>query len=332
MINIRFATTDDANIIMKFINVNWKENHILSRNAELFLCDHQDNTRINYVIAIDNNEIKGVLGFIKYSNEKSDVATVIWKALKNNNQPMLGIELLEFLRNSTDYRVLFSPGINAKTIGIYNYLGIYTNHLNQFVILNDNIKTYSIVKIKTKQHLEKLRFLESKKYNLKELNRNQLDFNFDGYKDYIPHKDKDYFIKRYYNYPIYEYKVYGIYKETSISSVLVTREVIVGHSKVLRIMDYLGDENDIVYVSKYLYQIVVDNDYECIDFMCFGFEETNLKKGCFTKVDYESQNLIVPNYFSPFIQKNIRINFMADTKATDKIRICKADGDQDRPT
>jgi hypothetical protein len=96
-------------------------------------------------------------------------------------------------------------------------------------------------------------------------------------------------------------------------------------------MDYLGNENDIIYISKYLYQIVIDNDYEYIDFMCYGFNDDNLKEACFTKINLESNDLIVPNYFSPFVQENIKINFMADTKELDKIRIFKADGDQDRP-
>jgi hypothetical protein len=97
-------------------------------------------------------------------------------------------------------------------------------------------------------------------------------------------------------------------------------------------MDYLGNDNDIIYISKYLYQIVIDNDYEYIDFMCYGFNDDNLKEACFTKINLESNDLIVPNYFSPFSQENIKINFMADTKEIDKIRIFKADGDQDRPS
>ena len=37
------------------------------------------------------------MGFIKYSDNNSDLATVIWKALKSHTNPMLGIELLEFI-------------------------------------------------------------------------------------------------------------------------------------------------------------------------------------------------------------------------------------------
>ena len=330
MITIKFATTENTDEIMNFINDNWKENHILARDKDFFLYEHQDNKRINYVLSYDEDKINGVLGFIKYSGDNSDVATVIWKALKSDTNPMLGIELLEFLRNNSEYKVTFSPGINAKTIGIYNYLGIYTNYLSQFVIINDKIKNHKILKIKDATYSTKLNFIENTEYIFKEIGQHQLDFNFND-NHHIPHKDKEYFVKRYYNHPIYKYTVFGVYKEEIISSLIVAREVVVGNSKILRIMDYLGNENNIIYISKYLYQIVIDNDYEYIDFMCYGINDTTLEKACFTKVNLKSNDLIVPNYFSPFIQENIKINFMADTKEIDKIRIFKADGDQDRP-
>jgi len=329
---IKLATIEDTDEIMNFINDNWKENHILARNKDFFIYEHKDKNNINYVISLEDDEINGVLGFIKYSKNNSDIATVIWKALKSNNNPMLGIELLEFLRHDKKYNVVFSPGINKKTIGIYNYLDIYTNHLNQFLIVNDNIQDYKILRIKDKKYLISKNFIINTEYSLMKINKDNLEFNFDDYNYFIPHKDKEYFIKRYFNHPIYNYSIYGIYKNDILNSLIVMREVIVESSKILRIMDYLGDENDLVYVSKYLYQIVLDYDYEYIDFMCYGFSEKTFTKACFTKIDLNSKELIAPNYFAPFVQENITINFMADTKEIDKLRICKADGDQDRPS
>jgi len=330
MNHIRLANISDISQIMIFINDNWKENHILARDKDFFIYEHQDNNIINYVISLEDNEINGVLGFIKYSDNNSDIATVIWKALKNDTHPMLGIELLEFLRNHKKYNIIFSPGINKKTIGIYNYLDIYTNHLNQYIIVNNNIKDYKILQIKDENKLIDHNFIMNTDYIIKEIKNNELEFNFDDY-NYIPHKDKAYFIKRYFNHPIYNYTVYSIEKNNLFSSLLVTREVFVEKSKILRIMDFLGNENDLIYISNYLHKIVIDNNYEYIDFMCYGFDDEILKKASFSKVDIKSDELIAPNYFAPFLKENIQINFMADTKDIDKLRICKADGDQDRP-
>ena len=330
MNQIRIAKSDDINQIMKFINDNWKENHILARDKNFFIYEHQDNNTINYVISLEDNKINGVLGFIKYSDYNSDIATVVWKALKSDTNPMIGIELLEFLRNYKEYNTVFSLGINKKTIGIYNYLDIYTNYLNQFIIVNNNIKDYKILQIKDEKKLIPNNFILNMDYTLNEIDDNELEFNFDDYY-YIPHKDKAYFIKRYFNHPIYNYTVYTIKKKETLNSLVVTREVVIGDSKILRIMDYLGDEIDMIFISKYLYQIILDNNYEYIDFMCYGFDEDTLKKAGFTKIDIESNELIAPNYFAPFVKENIQINFMIDTKDIKKIRICKADGDQDRP-
>ena len=330
MNHIRLANISDISQIMIFINDNWKENHILARDKDFFIYEHQDNNIINYVISLEDNEINGVLGFIKYSDNNSDIATVIWKALKNDTHPMLGIELLEFLRNHKKYNIIFSPGINKKTIGIYNYLDIYTNHLNQYIIVNNNIKDYKILQIKDENKLIDHNFIMNTGYIIKEIKNNELEFNFDDY-NYIPHKDKAYFIKRYFNHPIYNYTVYSIEKNNLFSSLLVTREVFVEKSKILRIMDFLGNENDLIYISNYLHKIVIDNNYEYIDFMCYGFDDEILKKASFSKVDIKSDELIAPNYFAPFLKENIQINFMADTIDIDKLRICKADGDQDRP-
>ncbi len=332
MSHIRLANISDINQIMKFINDNWKENHILARDKDFFIYEHQDNNTINYVISLEDNEINGVLGFIKYSNNDSDIATVVWKALKSETNPMLGIELLEFLRNSNNYNVVFSPGINKKTIGIYKYLDIYTNYLNQFIIINNTIQNYKILQISHQIDLIPTNFIIDKNYSLIKINaKEELNFHFNK-QQYIPFKDKDYFIKRYFNHPIYNYNIYAIKNKKINSSIIVTREIIVENSKILRIMDYLGDENDLMYITHEFYKIILDNNYEYLDFMCYGFGEDTLKKANFTKIDIESSELIAPNYFAPFVKENIQINFMADTKDIDKLRICKADGDQDRPS
>jgi len=340
MEGIRLANTNDISQIMMFINDHWKENHILARDKDFFIYQHQDNDiyqhqdndTINYVISLESGKINGILGFIKYSENNSDIATALWKALKSDARPMIGIELLQFLRNQEGYNIVFSPGINKKTIGIYNYLGIYTNHLNQFLIVNNNLEDYQILKTKHEKSSMPNNFILNSDYSLSETNESELEFNFDEYDCFIPHKDKAYFSKRYFDHPIYNYKVYAVNKQGRVSSLLVTREVVAENSKILRIMDYLGDERDIVYISSHLYQIVLDHDYEYVDFMCFGFSENILVKAGFTKINLNSNELIAPNYFAPFVQANIQIHFMADTKSISRLRICKADGDQDRPS
>jgi hypothetical protein len=331
--SIKFATIDDVDEIMKFIHRHWKKNHILSQNKDFFLYEHQDGKRINFVLYKNkNNVLDGILGFIKSSDTNSDIYTVIWKVVSNKERPMLGIELLEFLRNSSKYKVLSGPGVNAKTIGIYKYLNIYTGYLEQFVLLNDKIKNFKIAKILDKKNLQSVQFLTSNKYNLLKISEENLMFNFEKYKDVIPYKDEKYFVKRYFNHPIYKYDIYGIVKGNKTCGLLVMRSVSANNSKALRIVDFIGDPECLKFVTISLHKKIINENYEYVDFMCFGFNHKSLLSAGFKLVDLDSSELIIPNYFSPFVSKNIRINFFVDTDKVERVKMCKADGDQDRPS
>jgi hypothetical protein len=331
--NIKFSDIDDVDEIMQFINDHWKENHILSQNKGLFLYEYLDNQRLNFVISKDSdNKINGILGFIKSSDQIKDIWCAIWKAVKTDKNPMLGIELLEYLRNSKDFGVLTCNGIAIQTINIYKFLNIYTSYLSHYVILNDNISECKIAKVDNSFSIIKPKFLDSNNFSFREIFEAELTFDFEKYKKNIPYKDKSYFVKRYFNHPIYKYKIYGVFFKKNNSALLVTREEKVQKSKVLRIVDYIGEDSDIKFVSKYLYSIIVQNNYEYADFMCYGFDKKQLINAGFFKVDHDTNELVIPNYFNPFVQENTKIYFFADTNQIERVRMVKADGDQDRPS
>ena len=56
-----------------------------------------------------------------------------------------------------------------------------------------------------------------------------------------------------------------------------------------------------------------------------------LKAG-FLEVDFKNKELVIPNHFEPFVQKNIAISYFTDSQCIENLRIFKADGDQDRPS
>ena len=49
-------------------------------------------------------------------------------------------------------------------------------------------------------------------------------------------------------------------------------------------------------------------------------------------MDCEKKDIVIPNYFEPFIQENISISYFTDSQNLENLRIFKADGDQDRPS
>ena len=110
------------------------------------------------------------------------------------------------------------------------------------------------------------------------------------------------------------------------------RKEVVNNAKILRIVDFLGNQNGFKFISCYLYEKIINEKYEYMDFMCFGFDYNILEKSGFIKVNPNKSKIIIPNYFSPLVLENTKINFFADTKNIEKIRMFKADGDQDRPS
>ena len=322
---------------MAFINLEWKEGHILARDEYFFRYEHQNDKQVNFVVARDetSNDIVGILGFIRYNfQNNSDVSTVIWKVINDSNNPLLGIQLLNFLQKEVWIRTLFSIGINYKTKGIYNYLGMYTNKLSHFVIVNSNLNEYKIAHIDNLKTKTNLVNLIADKKNVKIIKDvNELGkFEFEKFQIFIPYKSIEYFLKRYFAHPIYKYEVYGVYHEHEIETLFVLRVDSYNESRVVRVVDFLGLEKNIRLIAKFLTILILEENFEYADFYCFGLDEDNLKESGFQLLESCNDELIIPNYFNPFVNKNIPIHFFANTQDTHLLRFFKADGDQDRPS
>lgn len=327
---IRVASINDCDAIIDFIQREWKSDHIFCLNRDFFLYQYQDREKLNFIISLsDDGKISGVLGFIRASSsDESDVWAALWKVSANNGNAMLGLQLMDFLRNMFPSRV-FCSGINDKTIPLYQYLGMHTGILKLFVMINQQIKSYKVCEINSS--LITPVFNNSQDYQLVELG-DKFDYTFESTTESVPFKDKNYYLKRFLNHPIYKYKPIGIYFEGNIKAVIITREQALNDSKILRLVDFIGDEKYLKFVSGQLYNLLIANDYEYIDFICHGFNKKELLNANFIEVDLDSHEIIIPNYFSPFLKKNVKINFSADKDSFSQLKICKADGDQDRPS
>jgi len=72
--------------------------------------------------------------------------------------------------------------------------------------------------------------------------------------------------------------------------------------------------------------------HEYIDILTFGLSDHLLKKSGFNRLDHSQLEIVVPNHFEPFVQKNVKVGFFSNIKNLADLRIYKADGDQDRPS
>ncbi|MFJ7699425.1 hypothetical protein [Lysinibacillus fusiformis] len=327
---IRYANIADIDSIMKFIKKNWAYKHILANSKGFFIYEFMNfNKGLNFVIAEKNKDIQAILGFIEYGNENQNIMTVMWKSISKEN-PFLGVELLKYLTEDNVYKSVSSVGINKKTEGIYKFLGYTTGSLQHFYRLA-NRESYNIAKIGEKIIIP---YTVEKGFELILLNNFEEllgNFNYESYNksNSNPFKEAWYIEKRYYKHPIYQYKVFGIknVKCDAVYSLIIGREITQNNSKILRIVDFLGNEEDLNNISFEIEKLIEEEGYEYIDFYQYGIDEKVLHNAGFIKKTGDIN--IIPNYFEPYELKNVDIHFF--TTNSENIRLFKADCDQDRP-
>lgn len=322
---VRFAVKEDIPRIMDFIKQYWKIDHILANNRSFFEYEFVKNDEVCFVALEREERIEGILGYIPCSNEKQrDLFTVMWKVLEEHNT-FGGISLLKYLIENGNCRHIFSSGLNEGTRSIYKYLGYKVDYLSHYYRLND-MEEYKIASIARKEILP---VCNLNMCQLKPVSENYFKTNV-IYNKNNPYKDTNYYIRRFFNHPIYTYNVYEIFlEEKATNSFIVMREEKLMDRKCIHIVDYVGDIDKLKYISEPIQKMLTENQYEYIDFYQFGIDSAVMEEAGFSLNQRNAEN-IIPNYFHPFVQKNVSIGIFYEGKINPYI--FKADGDQDRPS
>ncbi len=315
-------------MIMEFIKKNWNANHILVRDRNFFEWMYTDSQGCNFIIAVDEDEnMLGMEGVIKYNNsDHPDIAGTLWKVVKTPN-PRLGMEIGEKVYEVYQPKCSVAPGLNRKAVRINQILGFLTMPLNHYYILGQ-CDTYNIALVKeTPQRLventNKKFVLLSSQDEVEEI----LDDDLQRQK--TPYKDLNYIIHRYMEHPIYKYDLLGIHEaDKPVRSILIGREVSYGNSYAYKIVDYLGYYEDLAGTASCFYNFIDERKYEYIDLYCYGIPDEILKTAGFCK--RVADEIIIPNYFSPFERKNVDIYF--SSSQNEGLNVFRGDGDQDRPS
>lgn len=330
-IEIRHATVEDRESIIKFLAEHWSKDHVFVRNPSLFDYYHKFDSKITFVIAEDKKEKKiyGIEGYILANNtENPDVWGVIWKVIPNS-VPLLGVRIMKYIRETTKCRIFAGVGVNPNTaLKIMKGLKEFTGKLDHYYRLA-NLENYQIAKVENKEILEIISGEQRKLVLIQ--NADDLLRNFDMGLSYTkPFKDKEYIIERYFNHPFHQYKVYAIKKEEEekYTAILILREQNHMENKVLRIIDFIGNVQELRYIGFEIQNILDTKKYEYIDFYCKGIDSEILRDMGFILREENDVN-IIPNYFEPFISENIEIYY--NTSDDTDFYAFKGDADQDRP-
>lgn len=331
-ITIRFAVRDDVDRVMQAIKKHWDANHIMGSNKDFFLYIFaENNEKIRMVIAeeLNTGEIAGFLGYIKYSaDDPCDIALVFWKAV-DGKEAFLGIKLMLFLLKRIKPALIFSIGVNPDTaLPIYKKLKYHTGKVEHYYRLSDRTE-YKIAQIADKRILP---VMDSDWNILPLLNFTEFNTKIDNtlLKEMRPYKDKNYFSYRFFEHPIYRYKIYGITRKgtDTIPAFFVCREAEKFGVKILRIIDYIGKEEYFGYIAAPIQNLIGENNYEYIDCYCCGMSEQTMNKAGLV-LRTENDKNIIPNYFEPFLCKNGDVYYF--TSNTENFRAFRGDADQDQP-
>lgn len=328
-INIRKAVLSDIDNIIEFIKEHYyQKNHVFTRNKELFYSWHVRNDDVWFIIAEGTESCKlyGMLGYTLYSDcDNSDISLAMFQTIKSGD-PSLGIEIIRYLMNYYQGSCVCSSGIVKSVRGLYSFLGYQVGALRHYYRLSDKDQ-YSIAKIEKKI----IPPAADTGYTLRLFNTMQeVDNNTtpEIYGWAIPRKTPYYVQHKFFDNLGYQYKVYGIFNCSNRCVGLLTgREIRHNGAKCFKIVDYIGNDEQLRYVSFGLQKLLENNDYEYIDFYETGIPDEIMTAAGFVFND-KSDN-IIPHYFEPFLLDNIDIYYC--TTQGDKFHAYRSDGGQERP-
>lgn len=334
---IRLAQYSEIDQIMDFIGKQWKKGHILSLDRKLFEYEFVDDKIVHIIVAIDKGTrtIEAVAGFLMCSHtsdpEKLDVWGSLWKVNDSHqNMTFLGVELIRRLTDSLHCRNHLGVGINPNTTLIIRKTAFHEKvaKMKHYYRLNPDISEYKIAVVNRQGT-----FLQTSSTLVTDVTEffsvDEIRNKFDIEKlNCVPYKDFWYLEKRFFCHPYYVYRIFGLQREDGkVDGLMVAREVETFGHRVLRIVDYIGDQKLFGGLNNLFSKLMHEMQLEYIDFYTFGFDEQSILDAGFQLKDDSDIN-IIPNYFEPFLQENVDIWVRYKSG---NVLFCKADGDQDRP-
>lgn len=331
-ISIRHAELEDQNKIIQFLKEYWKKDHIFVVCPELFEYYHVIDGKLTFVIAEDDisKKIYGLQGYIASNrSDNPDVWGAIWKTIPCP-YPFLGIDIMRFIRKSINCRIFAGCGANPKTtIPLLKFLREKTGKMDHYYRIADQ-PSYEIAVIHQKTIIPLNNSPQYKLIKFNNIVQLKERFDIEKYKDRKPYKDIWYVNRRYFKHPINDYHVYGIDKGINrIDSILIAREQLQNGAKILRIVDFIGDDCDLAGIGCWIQNLMDEQHFEYVDCYCKGISNEIMNQAGFTLKDENDVN-IIPNYFEPFVKANVDIYY--NTSDDEKYYIFKADSDQDRPS
>jgi hypothetical protein len=336
--DLHFCSIAEIGNVVDFIDKHWKKGHILVRSRNFLDWQHfnSDRNEYNFVLASQkkSGEIHGILGFIptyQFDNQIGNVQVwaAIWKVRKDIAITGLGLALYNYLQCNRHIETITNSGINKATENIYKSLGFETGILKQWYILNNEMPHFYLIANDSIQDHKPI-YSSTSGCELEFCTQSNF-LELCTVLEFPRYKSSQYYIKRFFEHPIYQYSAYSIFVHGSTKAVIFTRICQANGHKAIRIVDYVGEHAAISGCYDCFRKLLRQEFAEYIDFINIGFSEN-----CLVKAGFRYRNgseIIIPDYYEPFCQMNVDIHYVFKTvNAGVSCIIFKADADQDRPS
>lgn len=324
--------------ISEFIRNHWKANHAFVKSKELLDFQHLNKREhsYNFIVALNKktNEIDALVGYIPTNQydgslELGDYWGAIWKRRDDVDSiegKTLGMDLFLHYLNLPHASSFCGISLSEDALKWYKKLKWEMDYMHHYYILNRKCKRYYLADNVSDIHIEDASINKEKGWTLKRIELDE--WGDDAVKPtYRPYKSMEYLRNRYLRHPVYHYFFLGLFSELTLKAILVCRECEGNGSKVIRIVDTLGELGGYIYPS--IQKILQTEEYEYVDFLNYGIDKTVFTEMGFKELDFDNDQLILPNYFEPFERRNVKMTVVY--KAKFHYVAFKGDADQDRP-
>lgn len=353
-VTVRMADEEDVPAIQVFLDQHWSRGHVLAQDRRLFDFQHRSPAgRVHFAFAEgpDSNGLLGVIGGITNSTYDPDLAAhdtlwlTTWKVREGRGNgdrvtPGLGLRLHRTLAAAVPHRAIGTVGNNETAEAIYRVLGYQTGTLRQFALINPHLDRFRLARVDSRwplRHFEREPRIRLRPLGEADLRALQtLDLGTGG--PASPAKSPRYFVGRYLQHPRYDYQVFGLERGGQTAALLTFRLATHAGARALRLVDFWGAPDSLAGVGEALTDLLAGHQAEYLDFFVHGLDEQALAAAGLSPVDPDGAT-IVPSYFEPFAQQNVRLRFAfrsasGPSTAGEPVLVpvlVKGDADQDRP-
>lgn len=321
----RFLKKKELQLLKNFIKKNYKKNHIMVKSDKIYKYYFiEKKNRINFVGTFENKKLISILGVVRNRQWdkalKNDIQFSLW--LNKKNTKTSGLENLLFILNKYDHHSIYTTGLNVRTSLKVFKLFSETRDFKHFFLPNPALpkkicKTKRIIGSDYKFDNSKI---IKETYKIKSLPGHP----------YYPKKSVKFFNNKYALNPFYKYFFLEFYYKNKMKFFFVCRNIYLKkyNANVTRIVDFYGNLPKNLSFKNEILSFIIRNKIEYIDFLIFGISDSLIHKQGFI---LKRKNEIVPNYFEPFLKKNIKLGIaIIKNFYKDKLIIVKADSDQER--